>query len=93
MPHPATITRSIAGDWYHARPATGPVRSRPPDPACLPCPYGEFELRTVEGTHVVVPAGAPWFAGRSLGEIARQISEYERPDANPESGGSPANPG
>ena len=22
MPHPATITRSIADDWYHARHAT-----------------------------------------------------------------------
>lgn len=54
--------------------------------------YGEFELRTVEGTHVVVPVGTLWFAGRSLGEIARQISEYEQPDANPESGGSPADP-
>ena len=37
--------------------------------------YGEFELRAVEGTHVVVPSGTPWFAGRGLGEIARQISE------------------
>jgi hypothetical protein len=34
----------------------------------------------------------PWFAGRSLGEIARQISEYEQPNANPESGGSPSDP-
>ena len=90
MPH--TVTRSIADDWYQARPATGPAGSRRPDPRVFRALYGEFELRTVEGTHVVVPVGTPWFAGRSLGEIARQISEYEQPDANPESGGSPANP-
>jgi hypothetical protein len=42
--------------------------------------YPEFDLRTVGGIHVVVPSGTPWFAGTSLGEIARQISEYEHPD-------------
>jgi hypothetical protein len=31
----------------------------------------------VDGTHIVVPHGTPWFAGPSLGEIARQISEAE----------------
>jgi hypothetical protein len=48
--------------------------------------YTEFDLRTVDGTHIVVPRGTPWFAGSSLGEIARQISEYEGdrpPDRSP----------
>jgi len=41
--------------------------------------YAEFDLRTIGGIHVVVPRGTPWFAGHSLGEIARQISKYEFP--------------
>ena len=51
--------------------------------------YTGFDLRTIGGTHVVVPKGTPWFAGHSLGEIARQISEYEYPDGEP---GGPADP-
>jgi anti-sigma regulatory factor (Ser/Thr protein kinase) len=39
--------------------------------------YAGFDLHTVHGTHIVVPAGTPWFAGPRLGEIARQISEAE----------------
>lgn len=50
--------------------------------------YAEFDLRTVGGMHVVVPRGTPWFAGHSLGEIARQISECEYPEQD----GGPANP-
>jgi hypothetical protein len=38
--------------------------------------YPDFELRTVDHTHVVVPRGTPWYAGRSLGELARQISGH-----------------
>jgi hypothetical protein len=55
--------------------------------------FAEFDLRTVGGTHVVVPRGTPWFAGSSLGEIARQISECQplHPDQPP--GGSAADPG
>jgi|GEM_PF-2951629 len=55
--------------------------------------YPEFDLRTFGGMHVVVPRGTPWFAGHSLGEIARQISEYEHPDIGLPPGGSPAEPG
>jgi len=55
--------------------------------------YPEFDLRTVGGIHVVVPRGTPWFAGTSLGEIARQISEYEHPDSGQPTGGSPADLG
>jgi hypothetical protein len=56
--------------------------------------YAEFDLRTIGGIHVVVPRGTPWFAGHSLGEIARQISEYEHPltDQSP-GGGTSADPG
>ena len=55
--------------------------------------YAEFDLHTVGGMHVVVPRGTPWFAGPSLGEIARQISEYEHPHRDQPPGGSPAEPG
>ena len=51
--------------------------------------YQEFDLHTVNGTYVVVPKGTPWFAGPSLGEIARQISGHDRPDPVT----SPAEPG
>ena len=54
--------------------------------------YAEFDLHTVGGMHVVVPRGTPWFAGPSLGEIARQISEYEHPPRDQSPGGSPAGP-
>jgi hypothetical protein len=40
--------------------------------------YPDFELRTVDRTHVVVPRGTPWYAGPSLGELARQISGHAR---------------
>lgn len=41
--------------------------------------YLEFDLRTVGGTtHVVVPRGTPWFAGPSLGDVARQIGDHEQ---------------
>jgi hypothetical protein len=41
--------------------------------------YQEFDLRTINGTYVVVPQGTPWFAGTSLGDIARQISDHDHP--------------
>ncbi len=41
--------------------------------------YPEFDLRIVDGTHVVVvPRGTQWFAGPSLGDLARQISDHEQ---------------
>ena len=48
--------------------------------------YAEFELRTVGNSYVVVPGGVPCFTGRSLGEIARQISEHEEPDGDNQPG-------
>ena len=41
--------------------------------------YREFDLYTVGGTHIAVPAGTPRFAGPSLGTIARQISARQHP--------------
>jgi hypothetical protein len=41
--------------------------------------YPEFELRIIDGTHVVVvPRETPWFAGTTLSDVARQISEHAR---------------
>ncbi len=42
--------------------------------------YRDFDLHIVGCTHVVVPKGTPYFAGTSLGSIARQISEHESGD-------------
>jgi len=55
--------------------------------------YADFDLHTVGSMHVVVPSGTAWFAGPSLGEIARRISEYEHPHGDQSPGGSPAGPG
>ena len=58
--------------------------------------YADFDLHTVGSMHVAVPRGTPWFAGPSLGEIARQISdtsirtETSRRPAVPQSPGSRA---
>ena len=42
--------------------------------------YQEWDLRTINhATHVVVPKGTTWFAGPSLGDIARQISDHDHP--------------
>ena len=51
--------------------------------------YQEFDLYAINGIYVVVPKGTPWFAGPSLGEIARQISNDDRPDP----AASPTGPG
>jgi hypothetical protein len=51
--------------------------------------YQEFDLRTVNGTNIVVPKGTPWFAGTSLGDIARQSSDHDHPGP----AASPAGPG
>ena len=51
--------------------------------------YQDFTLRTINDIYVVVPKGVPCFASPSLGEIARQISEYEYP-RDDQSPGRPA---
>jgi hypothetical protein len=48
--------------------------------------YQDFNLRTIHGIYVVVPKGIPCFASSSLGEIARQISEYEYSHEDPAAG-------
>jgi hypothetical protein len=40
--------------------------------------YDQFDLHIMDGTHIAVPKGAPCFAARTIGEIARQISDCER---------------
>jgi hypothetical protein len=54
--------------------------------------YQDFNLRTINGIYVVVPKGTPCFASSSLGEIARQISEYEHPHDDQPPGDPPADP-
>jgi hypothetical protein len=49
--------------------------------------YQDFDLHTINGIYVVVPRGTPWFAGPSLGDIARQMSGHDYPGpAGPEQG-------
>jgi hypothetical protein len=43
--------------------------------------YRAYDLHLVEGIHVVVPKGTPCFAGRSLGDVAQQISRHAGPGA------------
>jgi hypothetical protein len=38
--------------------------------------YRDFDLLTIGMMHVVTPKGTPVFAGESLGQIARQISDH-----------------
>jgi hypothetical protein len=49
----------------------------------------EYDLRTFGVLHVVTPKGTPVYAGDSLGQIARQLSDHE--DAAPAP--DPAAPG
>ena len=51
--------------------------------------YQEFDLHAINGIYVVVPKGTSWFAGPSLGDIARQISGQDHPGPV----ASPAEPG
>ncbi len=48
--------------------------------------YPEFDLHTLAGTYLAVPAGTPCFAAPALGEIARQISGHEQHDPGPARG-------
>ena len=41
--------------------------------------FQDFDLHTAGGTYIAVAAGAPCFAGSSLGDIARQISARTAP--------------
>jgi hypothetical protein len=41
--------------------------------------YRDFDLHDVGGLFIVLPKGTPWFAGHSLGDIARQICDHDHP--------------
>ena len=43
--------------------------------------YPGYQLGATDGIHIVTPKGTPWFAGPSLGAIARLISDHEYQDA------------
>ena len=57
---------------------TGPGRDLPTDLAArlFRALYTDYDLHTIGGIHVAVPKGAPCYAGRSLSEIARQVSDH-----------------
>ena len=54
--------------------------------------YPEFDLIKIGMLHIVVPAGAPLFAGDSLGAISRQIGEIENPETIMDATAEPAEP-
>jgi len=63
---------------------TGTAPEDPPPPDDLTARvfralYPEFDLHALTGTYLAVPAGTPCFAAPALGEIARQISDRDRP--------------
>jgi hypothetical protein len=65
---------------------TRPAAVVKPDPGDLTArvfraPYRAYDLHPVQGVHVVVPRGTACFAGPSLGDIARQISNHEQRQA------------
>jgi hypothetical protein len=59
-------------------------------PRILRALHAEFDLRKIGGTHLAVSRGTPWFAGHSLGQVARQFREYEYPQAEWSLGGGRA---
>jgi len=65
------------------QPRTGTPPTRPGPDALAGRVFGtlfaDFDLVTIDGTHIAVPKGAPCSAGRSLGEIVRQISQHAFP--------------
>ena len=96
------LLERLADDWTPTDHRTSMTAASADAARSEPCPdeltcrvfralYAELDLRTVHDTHVAVPKGTLWFAGQSLGEIARQISEHEcRAPAAPSSGILPA---
>jgi hypothetical protein len=67
---------------------TGTAPQDPPPPEDLTARvfralYPEFDLHALTGTYLAVPAGTPCFTAPALGEIARQISDRDRPAPAP----------
>jgi hypothetical protein len=57
-----------------------PATQQPPDnltARVFRALYQDFDLYIVPGIHIAVPKGTHYFAGSSLGEVARQISDHE----------------
>jgi hypothetical protein len=45
--------------------------------------YPDFDLHDVAGTYLALPKGTPCFTAPAIGEIARQISGYDRHVSDP----------
>jgi hypothetical protein len=61
---------------------TDPENPAPPDDLTarvFRALYPEFDLHDMAGTYLAVPAGTPCFTAPAIGEIARQISQQDRP--------------
>jgi hypothetical protein len=39
--------------------------------------YPGYDLHVISGTYLVLPKGTSWYAGPSLGAIARQLSRHQ----------------
>jgi hypothetical protein len=64
---------------------TSPGRDLPSDLAArlFRALYTDYDLHTIGDVHVAVPKGAPCYAGRTLSEIARQVSDRHHQDQHP----------
>jgi hypothetical protein len=64
---------------------TSPGRPVPQDLAArlFRALYDDYDLHTVGELHVAVPKGAPCYRGRTLSEIARQVSDRHQEGQNP----------
>ena len=45
--------------------------------------YSGYDLHVIRGTYLVLPTGTSWYAGPSLGTIARQLSQHQPGPAGP----------
>ena len=55
--------------------------------------YDQFDLHAIGGAHVAVPKGTPYFAGSTIGEVARQISSEQPVPTSPDALHRTASPG
>ena len=67
---------------------TSPGRAVPHDLAArlFRALYDDYDLHTIGDIHVAVPKGSPCYTGRTLSEIARQVSDCHREGRNPPRG-------
>jgi hypothetical protein len=45
--------------------------------------YDDYDLHTIGDLHIAVAKGAPCYTGRTLSEIARQVSDCDQEGQNP----------